>query len=114
MRAAASSAIQPPPKRPRATGLAYRCPGMGHVRDVRGSRRRRAGLLASDEPVRLAGHQQLGDQPGPAGLMRRADTPSAVAMEVFVEQQIVAEVRIRLELRGFAKDRASPLGVLSE
>ena len=47
--------------------------------------------------------QELGDQPGPAGLVRGADAAAVVAVEVFVEQQVVAEVRIVLQLC-----RASP------
>src|SRR6516162_3434101 len=42
----------------------------------------------------VAGHQQLRHQPGPAGLMRGAHTPPAVAVKIFVEQNVVAEVRI--------------------
>ena len=38
--------------------------------------------------------QQQRDQPGPAGLVRGADAAAGVAVEVLVEQHVVAEVRI--------------------
>ena len=41
--------------------------------------------------------QQLGDQAGPAGLMAGAEPGAVVAVEVFVEQDQVAPVRIGLE-----------------
>ena len=48
-------------------------------------------------------------RPGPAGLMARADTRAVVAMEVFVEQQVIAPERIVLELRRDAEHRAAPV-----
>src|SRR5215469_8183947 len=42
----------------------------------------------------VAGHQQLRHEPCPAGLMRGADAPPAIAVEVFVEENVVAEVRV--------------------
>src|SRR5262245_21364906 len=41
--------------------------------------------------------QQLSDQRRPACLMARPDAGSVVAVEVFVERNVVAEVRIGLE-----------------
>src|SRR5215472_4888372 len=42
----------------------------------------------------VARQQQLRHEPCPAGLMRGAHTPPAVAVEVFIEENVVAEVRI--------------------
>ena len=39
------------------------------------------------------------DQPGPAGLVRGAEARAGVAVEVLVEHEVVAPVRIVLELR---------------
>src|SRR5262249_6147498 len=41
----------------------------------------------------------LGKRTGPAALVQGADTAAIVAMEVFVEQRVVAEVRIALQFR---------------
>jgi len=46
--------------------------------------------------VRLPGLQELGDQSGPAGLVRGADAASAVTVKIFVEQHVVAEVDVLL------------------
>src|SRR5215469_9590239 len=43
----------------------------------------------------VAGHQQLRHEACPAGLMRGADAPPSAAVEVFVEENVVAEMRIR-------------------
>ena len=42
--------------------------------------------------------QQFGDDARPTGLMRRAKSASIVAVEEFVEQDVIAEVRIAREL----------------
>src|SRR5215469_5881977 len=42
----------------------------------------------------VAGHQQLRHEACPAGLMRGAHAPAAVAMKVFIEEDVVAKVRI--------------------
>src|SRR5262249_59435688 len=63
--------------------------------------------LGTGAPGRLfpAGLQQLGDQPGPAGLVRRADAAPRVAVEVFVKQQVIPEVRVVLVFGRLAEDR---------
>ena len=43
--------------------------------------------------------------------MGGSHTPSAVAMEIFVEQDVVAEMRIRLQLVVFAKHWSPTRGV---
>ena len=43
--------------------------------------------------------QQLRDQSGPAGLMRGADAAAGVAVKIFVEQHVIAEVRVVLLAR---------------
>ena len=53
-------------------------------------------------PVTNGAFEQLGDQAGPAGLVRRADAAAGVAVEVLVEQDVVAEVRIGLQLRSWS------------
>ncbi len=57
--------------------------------------RERFHRLASFAP----GPEQFGDQAGPAGLMRRADAAAGVAVKVFVEQNVILEMRVRRELR---------------
>src|SRR5262249_23969403 len=49
---------------------------------------------------------QAGDEPGPACLMTCAQPGAVVAVEVFVEQNVVAPVGIVLELPGAAIHRA--------
>src|SRR5215469_16889032 len=44
-------------------------------------------------------------QPGPSGLMTGADASAVVAMEIFVEQQVIPPVVIVLELRSAAEHR---------
>ena len=56
----------------------------------------------------------VGDQRAPAGLMRGAQPAAGVAVEVFVEQDVVLEVRIGLELVVVAEDRAPPVLVAPE
>src|ERR1700752_497665 len=49
--------------------------------------------------MRVARHQELGDQARPSGLVRGADPTAVVAMEVFVEEDMVAKVWIGLQPR---------------
>jgi hypothetical protein len=51
--------------------------------------------------------------PGPTRLMAGADAGAVVAMEVFVEQQIVAPIRIALEFFGAAEHRP-PTALVAE
>lgn len=46
----------------------------------------------------VTGMQQFGDDARPTRLMRCAESASVVAVEKFVEQDVVAEVRIAREL----------------
>src|SRR5436190_744051 len=55
--------------------------------------------------------QEFGHEARPAGLVRGADTAAVVAVEVFVEPEIVAEVRIGLQLELLAEYGPPPLGV---
>src|SRR5918996_5950678 len=64
--------------------------------------------------LRQAWLQELRDQAGPAGLMGRADAAARVAVEVLVEQYVVAEVRIALQLRVLAEPRPHAAFVLEE
>ena len=52
---------------------------------------------------------QLGDEPGPAGLMACADPGSIVTVEVLVEKNKVTPVGIALKNLGCAGDRATAL-----
>src|SRR5262245_4372798 len=62
-------------------------------------------LVSTNPPIsatnRVSGTrmQELGDQPGPSGLVRGPDSTADVAVEVLVEVQIVAELTILLQLR---------------
>ena len=56
---------------------------------------------------------QTGDDTGPAGLVAGANAGAVVAMEVLVEQQVVASIGIALKLFGAAKDRA-PAGFVTQ
>ena len=49
---------------------------------------------------------QLGNQTGPSGLMRRTDAPSVVAMKILKELEVVAEMWIRLQFLIAAEDRS--------
>src|SRR5436190_15518678 len=49
---------------------------------------------------------QVRDQTGPSGLVAGADARAVVAVEMLVEQQVVAPVRIVLELLHAAENRA--------
>src|SRR5437879_1885750 len=58
-------------------------------------------------PLRVSpGIDQRRHQGRPAGLVRCAEAGAVVAVEVLVKQQVVAPVRVVLELRGAAVDRA--------
>src|SRR2546421_887849 len=56
--------------------------------------------------------EELRDQPRPSRLVVRAHARAVVAVEVLVEQEVVAEVRIALQLLGLAEGR--PAAVLIE
>src|SRR3954465_5299259 len=56
----------------------------------------------------------LGDDAGPAGLVAGADPGAVVAVEVFVEQQVVAEVRVFLKLFGPAERGSAAIFVAEE
>ena len=43
--------------------------------------------------------QELGDQAGPAGLVAGADSGAVVAVEIFVKEQVIAELRVFLHFR---------------
>src|SRR5262249_48056058 len=58
--------------------------------------------------------QELGDQPGPSGLVRSSDSTPRIAVEVLVEVQVVAELAIPLQLRIERVHLSHTLGVLQE
>src|SRR3974390_2085211 len=54
------------------------------------------------------------DDSGPAGLMARAEAGAIVAVEILIEEEVVAPVRILLELPGSAVNGAPSIVVLEE
>src|SRR4029453_16484566 len=97
----------------------------GHCRQRRGGElaqeraaRERTGVAGratrprgSPPPPRLP---QLGDQGRPAGLVTGADASSVVAVEVLVEEQQIAPVRVGLEFLSAAVDGTATIGVPQE
>src|SRR5215471_5090084 len=71
---------------------------------------RRAGKTLSI--VQFGDH--VGDQGAPAGLVRGAEPAAGVAVVVFVEQDVVLEMRIGLHLLVTAEDGAASLVVAPE
>ena len=55
-----------------------------------------------------------GDDSGPAGLVAGAEAGPVVAVEILVEQEAIAPVRVRLELPGLSIDRATALLVFQK
>src|SRR5262245_29233767 len=69
-------------------------------------------LAQFEELLGRAGGEHMhapGDGPRPAGLMARAEAGAVVAVEVLVEQDEIAPVRILLELRAPSVDRPPPI-----
>ena len=62
----------------------------------------------SQRPARI---EKFGHQCGPAGLMGGADPASAVAMEIFIEEQMIPELRIVLQAFAVAVDGPLPVFV---
>ena len=58
--------------------------------------------------------QQKGDKAAPAGLMRRAEATPAIAVEVLVEQDIVAKMGIILQQSAAVEDRTPARGIPKE
>src|SRR5207249_9209046 len=58
--------------------------------------------------------EELGDEAGPARLVARADAGAVVAVEVLVEQNDVAPVRVALELLRGAEDRPAAVFAAQE
>src|SRR5947209_15001560 len=58
--------------------------------------------------------EELGDEAGPARLVARADAGAVVAVEVLVEQNHVAPVRVALELLRVAVDRPAAVPAAQE
>ena len=54
---------------------------------------------------------ELGDQSGPTGLVARADPGAVVAVEVFVERDQIAPVRVVLEFFSGAENWSSLIGI---
>ena len=70
-------------------------------------------LASASEPllgiqIAFCAHQ-IRDQAGPSRLMARADPRSVIAVEILVEQQVVAPVRIVLKRSDAAEYRALPV-----
>src|SRR5262245_61574816 len=111
----------PPPLGPRAPASLSRRSGQDHVPEPGAPGRVRLtqrGLRADPEHLlRRGGREQVHgprDDAGPPGLVARAEAGPVVAVEVLVEQDEVAPVRVFLELAGAAVDRAAALPVAQE
>jgi hypothetical protein len=57
---------------------------------------------------------KVGDEAGPARLMRRAASAAIVAVEVFMEEDVVLEIGILLELSIPSEDGAPAVGVTTK
>src|SRR5215813_14034478 len=57
---------------------------------------------------------EVGDQSGPAGLVGCATAAAIVAVEVFMEQDVVFEMRVGLKFFVAAENRTSPVGTAQE
>ena len=57
---------------------------------------------------------EVGDEAGPARLVRRAAPAAIVAVEVFVEEDVVLEIGIALELSIPSEDGAPAVGVTTK
>jgi hypothetical protein len=57
---------------------------------------------------------ELGDQPGPAGLVAGADAGPIVSMEILIERDVVAPVRSALQAVLGAEDGPSPALIAQE
>jgi hypothetical protein len=58
--------------------------------------------------------QQYCDQTGPSGLVRGADPAPGVSVEIFVEQQVIAERRVIAVALRVSENRPAPGLVLEE
>ena len=58
--------------------------------------------------------QQFCDQSRPAGLMAGSDAGAVVAVEVFVKQDVIAKVRISLELAVITENRTLSIFILQK
>src|SRR5262249_26562216 len=75
---------------------------------LRGDLRLKCRPPVSENLLRRGGREEMhepSDNAGPAGLVAGAEAGSVIAMEVFVEQNQVAPVRVLLKLSGAAIDR---------
>ena len=63
---------------------------------------------------RMTRLEQLRNEASPAGLMRRAQATARVAVEIFVEEQVVPEMRVARLLRVAFQCRAFAILVLQE
>ena len=54
------------------------------------------------------------DDPRPAGLVAGSEAGPVIAVEILIEQQAIAPVRVLLELPGAAMDRTPAIGTFQE
>src|SRR5207302_653153 len=59
-------------------------------------------------------HEELGDQAGPTRLVGSADAPPGVAVKIFVEQNVIPEMRVAVQLRMVAEHWTAAIGVAQE
>src|SRR6516165_5286196 len=53
---------------------------------------------------------KVGDEAGPAGLMRGAASAAIIAVEVFMKKDVILELRIHLKLFVISENRTSSVG----
>ena len=83
------------------------------IRSTPVGRQRHSGQDAGDT-LFAALLQQFGDEAGPAGLMACSEAATVVAVKVFVEQNMIAKMRVGLKLLGLAEDRPPAVVVFQE
>src|SRR5207253_5671551 len=61
-----------------------------------------------------AGHQQFRYQTGPTGLMRGSNTSARIAVKIFVEEQVIPEMRVGLHTRVVTESRSAAIAIREE
>src|SRR6516164_6178518 len=69
---------------------------------------------AGSNNVRIQPHQEQRNEACPSGLMACSTAATCVAVEVFVEGDVIVPVGIRLKKITIAEDRSAPISVAPE
>src|SRR3954465_10329763 len=62
----------------------------------------------------IAGHQQFRYQTGPTGLMGGANASARIAVKVFIEEQVIPEMRVGLHTRVVTESRSAAIAICEE